>query len=78
MWRDKRPLELLDPTIETSFSETEVVRCFQIGLLCVQENPDDRPTMATLALYFDCSSIDIPSPREPAFFMHGKTESAIP
>lgn len=73
-WWDNKPLELLDHTLAHSFSEKEVNRCIQIGLLCVQENPDQRPTMATIALYFNCDSMDLPLPQEPAFFMRGRTE----
>lgn len=76
-WRDNKQLELLDPTLAHPFSETEINRCIQIGLLCVQESPDRRPTMATIALYFNCESIDLPSPREPAFYMRGRTESRV-
>ncbi|KAK7316575.1 hypothetical protein RJT34_00140 [Clitoria ternatea] len=69
-WRDNKAFELLDPSLKHSFSE-EIRRCIQIGLLCVQGNPDQRPSMATIALYFNCDSLDLPSPQEPAFFMHG-------
>ncbi|XP_061352572.1 cysteine-rich receptor-like protein kinase 25 [Gastrolobium bilobum] len=76
-WRDGKILELLDPTLAHMFFETEVNRCIQIGLLCVQENPQQRPTMATIALYFNCDAMDLPLPKEPAFFMHGSTESRM-
>jgi hypothetical protein len=39
----------MDPNIEGSYSQEEVIKYIHIGLLCVQENPDDRPTMATIA-----------------------------
>ncbi|KAI5406861.1 cysteine-rich receptor-like protein kinase 44 [Lathyrus oleraceus] len=76
-WWENRQLELLDSALAYSFSETEVNRCVQIGLLCVQENPDQRPTMATIALYFNCDSIDLPLPQQPAFYMRGKIESKV-
>jgi hypothetical protein len=40
-WRDGRPLELLDQSLGDSYSRDEVLRCIQIGLLCVQEDPAD-------------------------------------
>ncbi|GAU44159.1 hypothetical protein TSUD_399810 [Trifolium subterraneum] len=76
-WRENKELELLDAALTYSFSETEVYRCIQIGLLCVQENPDQRPTMATIALYFNCDSIDLPCPQQPPFYMRGKIESRV-
>ncbi|KAI4308354.1 hypothetical protein L6164_031437 [Bauhinia variegata] len=74
LWTEKRPLALLDPTLEETISETEVIRCIQVGLLCVQENPDDRPTMATIALYFSFM-VDLPSPSEPPLCLLGKPKS---
>ncbi|KAK7842509.1 putative cysteine-rich receptor-like protein kinase 35 [Quercus suber] len=44
-WKGGTSLELLDPTIRDSYSEIEVNRCIHIALLCVQENPAERPTM---------------------------------
>jgi hypothetical protein len=76
-WRENKELELLDAALTYSFSETEVYRCIQIGLLCVQENPDQRPTMATIALYFNCDSIDLPCPQQPPFYMRGKIEPRV-
>ncbi|KAK2442669.1 cysteine-rich receptor protein kinase [Trifolium repens] len=76
-WRENKELELLDAALKYSFSETEVYRCIQIGLLCVQENPDQRPTMATIALYFNCDSIDLPCPQQPPFYMRGKIEPRV-
>ncbi|GJS25336.1 receptor-like serine/threonine-protein kinase SD1-8 [Tanacetum coccineum] len=44
LWREGNPLELVDETLGEKFSKDEVLRCIQIGLLCVQEQPEDRPT----------------------------------
>ncbi|RWW04468.1 hypothetical protein GW17_00032306 [Ensete ventricosum] len=38
-------LDLVDETIGDSYPKEEVLRCMKIGLLCVQERPEDRPTM---------------------------------
>ncbi|KAF1880626.1 hypothetical protein Lal_00011685 [Lupinus albus] len=51
-WRDGAPFEILDPSLHGSCSQTEVMKCIQIGLLCVQEIPDDRPLMAQK--YYKC------------------------
>ncbi|KAL2322231.1 hypothetical protein Fmac_026610 [Flemingia macrophylla] len=73
-WKESKHFELLDPTLKHSFSETEITRCVQIGLLCVQGNPDQRPIMSTISLYFNCDQDDLPLPQEPAFLMRGKAE----
>ncbi|XP_075664733.1 cysteine-rich receptor-like protein kinase 25 [Castanea sativa] len=75
-WRDGRPLELLDPTLGDSFSRDEVMRCIHIGLLCVQEDPADRPTMATIVLTLTSGSVSLQAPQQPAFF--AKTDTNIP
>ncbi|BAT01083.1 Os07g0301500, partial [Oryza sativa Japonica Group] len=49
LWEDGRNLELLDPAVrgECTASELEqATTCIQVGLLCVQESPDQRPPMA--------------------------------
>ena len=61
---------MLDPTLTDTYSRNEVIRCIQIGLLCVQEDPALRPAMATIVLTLDSYSVTIPLPQEPAFFFH--------
>ena len=46
------------------------MRCIHIGLLCVQENEADRPTMASIALMLNSYSLSLPVPSHPAFFMN--------
>ncbi|XP_052109527.1 cysteine-rich receptor-like protein kinase 19 isoform X2 [Arachis duranensis] len=71
-WRDGTPFEILDPNLHESCSQMEVIRCIQVGLLCVQENPNDRPQMAEVVSYLSNLSIELPFPHEPAFFVHGR------
>ncbi|OMO64898.1 hypothetical protein COLO4_31710 [Corchorus olitorius] len=77
-WKDGTPLEVLDPTLRDSYSRNEVMRCIQIGLLCVQEDPIDRPTMATIVLMLNSYSVSLPMPNEPAFYLHSRTEGRVP
>ena len=53
-----------------------MMRCIHIGLLCVQENAVDRPTMASVVLMLNSSSFTLSVPSEPAFFMHSNIEEA--
>lgn len=66
----------MDPKIE-NYSPIEVIKCIQIGLLCVQENPNVRPTMATVVSYLNSHSPEMSSPQEPAFFLHDRTNQDI-
>ncbi|KMT04006.1 hypothetical protein BVRB_8g187110 [Beta vulgaris subsp. vulgaris] len=68
-WRDGMPLEFVDESIKDSCPINEVMRCMHLGLLCVQESIDDRPTMATAVLMLDSHSITLPMPQQPGFFI---------
>nr|GEW53090.1 RNA-directed DNA polymerase, eukaryota [Tanacetum cinerariifolium] len=46
LWEEGNPFDLLDESLGPNYSEDEVLRCIQIGLLCVQEQPEDRPSMS--------------------------------
>ncbi|KAF8030681.1 hypothetical protein BT93_E2956 [Corymbia citriodora subsp. variegata] len=73
-WRAGTPLEVLDPFISDAYSIDEVVRCLHIGLLGVQKDPADRPTMASIVLMLSSLSLELPQPRLPAFFLQRSME----
>ncbi|XP_027357302.1 cysteine-rich receptor-like protein kinase 10 [Abrus precatorius] len=74
-WTHQSPVSILDPHIERSFSEIEVIKCIQIGLLCVQQHPNVRPTITTIVSYLNNYSIELPTPEEPAFSLQEKMNS---
>ncbi|KRG91208.1 hypothetical protein GLYMA_20G139900v4 [Glycine max] len=76
-WTEQTPLQLLDPTLRGSYSRNEVNRCIHIGLLCVQENPSDRPSMATIALMLNSYSVTLSMPRQPASFLRGRNPNRL-
>ncbi|XP_048132915.1 cysteine-rich receptor-like protein kinase 25 isoform X3 [Rhodamnia argentea] len=76
-WRDGTPLEVLDPAISDSYSRNEVLRCLHIGLLCVQEDPMDRPTMANIVLMLNSYSVSLALPQQPAFFLRSRTDGPM-
>ncbi|KAF2317344.1 hypothetical protein GH714_020504 [Hevea brasiliensis] len=65
LWREERTWEIVDSSLKDSCSP-EVLRCIQIGLLCVQEDVLERPTMSAVVLMLT-SEISLPSPNQPAF-----------
>ncbi|KAL0003584.1 hypothetical protein SO802_017365 [Lithocarpus litseifolius] len=71
-WREDRALDIVDSSINESFSSLEVLRCIQIGLLCVQEDAMDRPTMSAILLMLS-SETTLPSPKQPAFIFRRAT-----
>lgn len=72
-WRDKTPLEILEQGVRESCNHSEVIKCIQIGLLCVQEKPDDRPTMTKVVSYLSSPLIELPFPEEPKNYKHSGT-----
>ncbi|XP_057996592.1 G-type lectin S-receptor-like serine/threonine-protein kinase At1g61440 [Hevea brasiliensis] len=42
---ESRGISMIDEALAESFSSSEVTRCVNIGLLCVQDHAADRPTM---------------------------------
>ncbi|KAF8030676.1 hypothetical protein BT93_E2952 [Corymbia citriodora subsp. variegata] len=76
-WRAGTPLELLDPFVSNGYSIDEVVKCLHIGLLGVQEDPADRPSMASIVIMLSSHSVKLPQPRQPAFFLGRSTERQL-
>ncbi|GJR84357.1 cysteine-rich receptor-like protein kinase 15 [Tanacetum coccineum] len=76
-WRDGTASTLIDPTL-CATSIRDMMRCLHIGLLCVQEDLNDRPTMASVVLMLSSFSLTLPVPSEPAFFMHSTTKTEKP
>ncbi|XP_023742013.1 G-type lectin S-receptor-like serine/threonine-protein kinase At4g03230 [Lactuca sativa] len=67
LWKAKRPLELVDLALVESCNSIEVLRCMIVGLLCIQEDPGDRPTMVNVVLMLGMDIESLPDPKEPAF-----------
>ncbi|KAG6752498.1 hypothetical protein POTOM_044736 [Populus tomentosa] len=68
MWNDDRGLDLIDLSIrDTSECPERALKCINVGLLCVQESPVDRPAMPLVVLMLGNDNASLPSPEEPAF-----------
>ena len=59
-------MDIVDSSIKESYVSDEVLRCIQVGLLCVEEEVVDRPTMFAVNLMLSCETT-LPSPKKPAF-----------
>ena len=67
-WREGTISNLIDSTLSDS-PIIEMLRCTHIGLLCVQEDVDDRTNMASVGVMMNSNSIALPLPTQPASFM---------
>ncbi|XWS28051.1 hypothetical protein CRYUN_Cryun25bG0032600 [Craigia yunnanensis] len=72
LWRKGKPLKLIDSFLQESCSVSEVVRCIHIALLCVQQHPEDRPSMSSVVLMLGSESTLL-EPKEPSFLIDKKS-----
>jgi len=69
-WTAGKVLELIDPILARASSKImDITQCVHIGLLCVQENAEYRPSMHSVMLMLEGSSQSLPLPLKPAYFM---------
>ncbi|KAJ0250278.1 putative cysteine-rich receptor-like protein kinase 35 [Hirschfeldia incana] len=74
LWRKGSALKLLDPALDESYQSDEVTRCIHVALLCVQENPEDRPMMSTIISFFTSTTITLQMPHTPGFFFQSSRD----
>lgn len=69
LWTENKVLDLMDQTLKESCKEDQFIKCVNVGLLCVQEDPWDRPNMSNIVTMLDSKSATLPSPKQPAFVL---------
>jgi hypothetical protein len=57
----------MEPTIGYPSSTSVLLRFINIGLLCVQERPTDRPTMPDVVSMISNEHAPLPTPKQPTF-----------
>ncbi|XP_059661592.1 G-type lectin S-receptor-like serine/threonine-protein kinase At4g27290 isoform X2 [Cornus florida] len=67
LYKEGKPLELIDASLVHSCNLTQAFRSIHIGLLCVQQSPEDRPNMSSVVMMLG-SEIALPQPKEPGFY----------
>ncbi|KAL2932332.1 hypothetical protein RDABS01_037742 [Bienertia sinuspersici] len=69
MWNESDIIPFIDPTIDVDpCSQSEISKCIQLGLLCVQEYPEDGPNISALISMLDINEVsELPSPKKPGF-----------
>ena len=68
LWEEEKAMDLMDECFKDPCIETQVQRCIQVGLLCVQKFPNDRPTMSSVVFMLQNGGTTLPQPKEPSFF----------
>ncbi|GLU23206.1 hypothetical protein SLE2022_392300 [Rubroshorea leprosula] len=75
-WRDGTALNVVDPNLREG-STAQMIRCIHVGLLCVQENQLQRPTMGSIIVMLANNSIALPTPSHPAYLLQSTTQSEM-
>lgn len=68
LYKEGRSIELLDANLGNPFDSWEVLRCIHVGLLCLQQYPQDRPNIFSVVQMLSNNG-DLPEPKRPGFFM---------
>ncbi|KAM3701681.1 hypothetical protein ACJW31_05G192700 [Castanea mollissima] len=66
LWEEGKPLDIVDSSLGQAYFPHQVSKCIHIGLLCVQEQAPDRPSMAEI-LFMLGNETSLPPPNKPAF-----------
>lgn len=66
-WIVGEGMDFIDPSLDDSSSSCKLITCLQVALLCVQENPVDRPTMLEVYSMLKNDIGTISTPKRPAF-----------
>ncbi|XP_028204119.1 G-type lectin S-receptor-like serine/threonine-protein kinase At4g27290 isoform X1 [Glycine soja] len=68
LWNEERAVEFMDVNLDLTTIPSEFMSCLQVGLLCVQNLPEDRPTMSSVVFMLSNESIALGQPKKPDFF----------
>lgn len=67
-WIEGKAIELVDKSLADKYSPQEALRSIQIGLLCVQQEQMQRPTMTSVTAMLSSLTTELPNPSPPAFY----------
>ncbi|KAL3652495.1 hypothetical protein CASFOL_002176 [Castilleja foliolosa] len=67
LYKEGRPLELVETNTVDSVYLNELRRSIHVALLCVQQHPEDRPSMSMVVLMLGSGGV-LPEAKQPGFF----------
>ncbi|CAL5390592.1 unnamed protein product [Camellia sinensis] len=68
LYKASKTVELIDASIQNSCILPEVLRSIHVGLLCVQQQPEYRPNMASVILMLGRDGGALTHRKQPGFF----------
>ncbi|PHT77177.1 Receptor-like serine/threonine-protein kinase SD1-6 [Capsicum annuum] len=73
IYKEGRSIELLDERLSDTCSRSEVERSICVGLLCVQQCPEDRPSMSSVVFMLNNEGV-LPQAKQPGFYIERNTK----
>ncbi|RHN65849.1 putative protein kinase RLK-Pelle-DLSV family [Medicago truncatula] len=67
LWIEGRPEELIADMLYDEAICSEIIRFIHVGLLCVQQKPENRPNMSSVVFMLKGEKL-LPKPSEPGFY----------
>ncbi|CAJ2638930.1 unnamed protein product [Trifolium pratense] len=67
LWIEDRPEELIANIFYDEAIYSEIIRFIHVGLLCVQQQPENRPNMSSVVFMLKGEKL-LPEPSEPGFY----------
>nr|GEV96970.1 G-type lectin S-receptor-like serine/threonine-protein kinase At4g27290 isoform X1 [Tanacetum cinerariifolium] len=66
LYKEDKPLELVDEALGNSWTVSEVLQSIHVGLSCVQQHAEDRPSMSSVVHMLSGEGA-LPAPTQPGF-----------
>ncbi|CAN6168286.1 unnamed protein product [Urochloa humidicola] len=66
-WATGTLIEIMDSSLSSLAPRDQMLKCIHIGLLCVQDDPAERPMMSTVNVMLSSSTVTLQAPSRPAF-----------
>ncbi|KAK6783969.1 hypothetical protein RDI58_017423 [Solanum bulbocastanum] len=67
LWTEKAETQLIEKSLLESCNRSEAIKCINVALLCVQEDPNHRPNMSDVIVMLGGEGTNLPTPNRPAF-----------
>ncbi|KAK4370109.1 hypothetical protein RND71_009584 [Anisodus tanguticus] len=75
LWMEEMAIQLTEKSLLESCDRSEVIKCINVALLCVQEDSNDRPNMSDVTVMLVGESMSLPGPNRPAFLIRTHTSA---
>jgi len=77
LWIEERPLEFIaDILYDDEAISSKIIRFLHVGLLCVQQKPENRPNMSSAVFMLKGENL-LPKPSKPGFYAGGDNTNSI-